>query len=355
MRAAISIPNRSPNHLARAAFATAMAGLKINGQADAESILRQRHPKDAESLAIIQRATVGGANAQDEGWAAALTATGFRAFLADLGPISAASRLIDLGIAAQLGDAREAVYPARNGAPQAIGWVPEMGLIPVASRSLQKVTLGPKRKVAVITVFSEEMARRADAETVFTTMLREDAAATLDLIYFNTAAATGGAHAGLLNGVSPLASSTAGGEAAMRADLAALAAKVAPNGSGQVVFIVSSAAALTFPISFPEVADKVTVLGSPAVAADRVIAVDPLSLLHAADQVPDIVAGRDATLHMDDSNPAHIGAAGTPNTVAAPVQSMFQTEQVALRLIFDIAFAKRRANAVAYMDGADWA
>lgn len=354
MRAAISIPDRSPDRLARVAFASAFATLKINGQTDAEDILKQRHPKDAESLAILKRAIVGAANTSDDGWAASLATTGFRAFLAGLGPISAASRLIDLGLAVEMGDELQAVYPVRNGGPASIGWVHEMGVVPVVTRAFGRVTVGPRCKVAVTTVFTGEMARRSDAESTFTTMLREDTAATLDLIYFSTSAGGNGAHAGLLNGLAALPPSTAGGKAAMQADLAALAGAVAPNGSGQIAFIMSSALAAIFPISFPEVSEKVVIFPSAAVPADRVIAVDPLALLHATAQEPDISASRDTVLHMEDTAPDHIGTAGTPSAIAAPVQSTFQTDQVALRLIFDIAFAKRRSNAVAYIDGVDW-
>jgi hypothetical protein len=56
---------------------------------------------------------------------------------------------------------------------------------------------------------------------------------------------------------------------------------------------------------------------------------------------------------MSDT-PLAIGTPGSPPTVAAPTQSMFQTAQVSTRMIIDCAWAQRRPNAVAYTDGCTW-
>ena len=349
MRALISLPKTGPNHVARAAFASILAALKNRNNRD---ILKERYPGDDKALALLQRAAVD--PGKTTGWSTGLTETAFRSFLTDLQPMSAASRLISLGIPALLEGYTEAKYPARNGAPATVGWVSEGGAIPVVARSLTTVTVGPTRKLALLTVFTREMAARSDAEDVFTNLLREDAAATLDAVYFSTAAGSASAHAGLLNGVSPISASSQGGVTAMRGDLAAIIEAVTSGGSGQFVIIMSTTNAATFPIRFPDVdLERITILPSPSVADDRVIAVDPLSLLHGTDPAPEIMAGEDAAVHMDDAA-TQLSAAGTPNTVAAPVMSMYQTGQIALRILADIAFAKRRAGAVAYVDGLDW-
>jgi hypothetical protein len=58
-------------------------------------------------------------------------------------------------------------------------------------------------------------------------------------------------------------------------------------------------------------------------------------------------------LHYND-NPAHIGTAGSPNVVAAPTGSLYQTDAIATRLLADVAFGSRRTGAVAYMDNLEW-
>jgi hypothetical protein len=57
---------------------------------------------------------------------------------------------------------------------------------------------------------------------------------------------------------------------------------------------------------------------------------------------------------MEDTSPAQISSVASPNTVAAPVQSMFQTAQIALRMLMDITWAMRRTGMVQWIDDADW-
>ena len=57
---------------------------------------------------------------------------------------------------------------------------------------------------------------------------------------------------------------------------------------------------------------------------------------------------------MEDTTPLQIGAAGTPNVVAAPVRSFFQTGVSGLRMIMDVTWAMRRTGVVQYIDGVSW-
>jgi hypothetical protein len=70
--------------------------------------------------------------------------------------------------------------------------------------------------------------------------------------------------------------------------------------------------------------------------------------------VPKISAARDATLHLDDTTALAIGTAGTPNSVAAPTISNFQTDTIALRVILDAAWTLRASAAVAWMTTVTW-
>jgi hypothetical protein len=148
-------------------------------------------------------------------------------------------------------------------------------------------------------------------------------------------------HAGLLNGVSAIPS-VSNGKA--RFDLAALAESVSVGGSGQVAFVTGPGRAAKLAVLMPEL--KSMVLPSLAVAETRVIAVDPLSLAHGVGSQPEINSSTSAVLHMDD-NPDPIVASGV---MANPVRSLWQTDAIALNCLIDIAFRKRRAGAVAFMD-----
>jgi hypothetical protein len=128
-------------------------------------------------------------------------------------------------------------------------------------------------------------------------------------------------------------------------------ASATASGSGSVVFVVSPSRAATLPIKAPEIAEKVTVLPSVAVPDGRVIAVDPLAILHATDTVPEILVARGAVLHMSDTPLPIVDASGT---VAAPARSTYQTASVAIRALAEIAFVKRHSTSVAYVDDASW-
>jgi hypothetical protein len=68
---------------------------------------------------------------------------------------------------------------------------------------------------------------------------------------------------------------------------------------------------------------------------------------------PVIDTTREALLHTD-SEPSQIATAGTPNAVAAPSRSMFQTACIAIRLLQDVTWSMSRTGRVAYVDGTTW-
>jgi hypothetical protein len=269
-------------------------------------------------------------------------------FLGSLAPESAASRLISMGLSLSLPPgAKEGKYPIRSGSPVKMPWVAEGAPIPMRANTIGTVTIGPPKKFGVIVTMTRELAKRSEASEIFETLLREEAALSLDAAYFSTDAASASDHAGLLNGVTPLTSST--GQIA--GDMAALASAVGTGGSGQVVFIAGTGRAASMPLLLPEM--EATVLPSAAVPETRLIAVDPKALIHLADGAPEIESSEESAINYSDT-PAHIGTAGSPNVVAAPVASLYQTGAIATRLLADVAFGSRRTGAVAYMDNIEW-
>ena len=112
---------------------------------------------------------------------------------------------------------------------------------------------------------------------------------------------------------------------------------------------------------FPFAADlrAGTLLGYP-VAQSATVPQGTVALVDAADfftatgDEPRFDVSDQATLHMEDTTPLAISAAGTPNVVAAPVRSMFQTDSIALRMILDMNWAMRRAGMVAVVTGVTW-
>jgi hypothetical protein len=62
-----------------------------------------------------------------------------------------------------------------------------------------------------------------------------------------------------------------------------------------------------------------------------------------------------ATLHMEDTTPLQIatGAQGS-GVLATPTQSMYQTAQIAIRLLANVNWAMRRSGMVQYIVGVTW-
>ena len=61
-----------------------------------------------------------------------------------------------------------------------------------------------------------------------------------------------------------------------------------------------------------------------------------------------------ATLHLEDTAPAELVAAGSPGVVAAPQRSLFQTDSLALRMVMPLNWVKRRPGTVAWVQNVTW-
>ena len=187
--------------------------------------------------------------------------------------------------------------------------------------------------------------------------MREDIAASLDASMFSTTAASSSRPAGILNGISALTATTGGGAAALQGDLAQLAVVATSIGSGDVVFITSPAYAIRL-ATYPNVLDldnnRFQVWPSNAVADGTIIAVAPAAFVSGFGPVPKITISQNAVVHLEDTSPAQIGTTGSPNVVAAPTRSAFQTDSIVVRAILDAAWTLRASGAVAWISGATW-
>ena len=93
---------------------------------------------------------------------------------------------------------------------------------------------------------------------------------------------------------------------------------------------------------------------SSTVPAGVVILVDAADFFSATGDDPRFDVSDQAVLHMEDTTPLQIGTAGAPNTVAAPVQSMFQTDSIALRMILPMSWAMRRSGVLVERTAVTW-
>jgi hypothetical protein len=312
-------------------------------------ILRQLYPTD-EFTPPLYRAATSPATVSNSDWAAALASVSVSEFFGSLGPASAGSQLIRAGLQLSFKGGSVAV-PTLSIAGTNMDGVDEGSPIPVRSLAYTGPTIGPK-KIATITVFTRQMVESSDIEAIVRTTLTETTAAAIDRLLFGTAAASTAVPAGIRNGVAALTAATGGGTTAMMKDLGALVGAVAPIAGSQIVLIASpgewAKLALMAGSEF-----RIPVLSSGALAAGTIMCVGTNVLAFAVSPVPEITSSFDALLHMDDA-PAQIGTAGSPATVAAPSRSLFQTDSVSLRVIFNANWALRAAGGVAWVSGVTW-
>jgi hypothetical protein len=352
MKAVVSIPDQNQRRgtaIEKSLFALARASAKGGAREHAKLI----YSDDRVVAQIVERGAAPIATTTGNGWAAEISQNLVGEFLGTLAPLSAAAQIIAAGLQVRLGAAASMKLPARSDAPSStVFWVGEAAPIPVRSYGINDDCELAPRKFGFIIGASREVAKRAGGEAVLRTLIREDAAANLDAAYFSAAAGDEVTHAGMLSGVASIAGFAGGDRVAMQTDLIALSEAVAAGGSGQVVFVVSPKRAARIRVVAPGLNRELTFLPSLALADDMVIAVDPLSWAHGFGDDFDLDVAGAATIHMEDAAPAEIVAAGP--TAAAPVRSFWQTDGFALRLLCDVAFAPRRSNAAAWIEGATW-
>lgn len=351
MKTLISIPERTPRAtpIEKALYALTRAQANPPTRGDRSDFAKSIFADDRTVRAIIERAAAPVGTTAGSGFAAELVQNLVGDFLASLAPLSAAATLISQGLQVPL-NANGMKLPAREGAPSTtVDWVGESNPIPVRRYNLNDDCELSPRKFGFIIGVSRELAKRAGGEAVIRQLIREDASASLDGALFSTEAGDTERHAGMLAGVSALTGYAGGDRMAIETDLGALTDVVTAAGSGQVAFIVSPKRAARMRILAPDLNRELTFLPSLAVAETTVVAIDPRSWAYGFGDDLDLDVSNSAVLHMSD-DPDPIVDGGT----AAPVRGLWQTDAIALRLITDVAFAPRRPNAVAWLEGATW-
>jgi len=323
----------------------------------AESIAERAWPRDRAALSII-RAAVPPMSTSSSG-ISALQPNPIAAFVSGLQMQSAASRLFAAGITVDLNGVYTVSIPRADAStsPPPV-FVGEGAPIPVGQPVVSSGVVGPARKMALIESLTNWLADASapTAETVIRTIMTEAAARALDAAVFSAVSADATRPAGILNGVAPLTAATGGGQAAAIADIGAIVAAIASAGGGQrVLLFVPPAKAVTLPMLAPGVvtAPNLEIVAAPSLST-TVIGVDPAGFISGYGDQPRIDVGRSSTLHMEGATPAQIGTPGSPNVVAAPTRSMFQTDSYSLRLILPCAWAMRAPGLVQLVSGVTW-
>jgi hypothetical protein len=220
--------------------------------------------------------------------------------------------------------------------------------------TVSATALGPVSKLLILSALTREMAAASaeNAEVIIGDALTLSAAQSLDAALFSANAATASFPAGILHGLTPIASAATTGAAGVADDLALLAAAIGAAGINPDDVVI---------ITTPAVATKVRVLASPkftntvfsssSLAAGTVIAIVAAGLTTGYSGAVTVEASTEATVHFEATTPLPI--VDNSGVVAAPVYSAFQTDMTVLKIRGNVAWAVH-PGAIATVTGAAW-
>ncbi|MCD6293416.1 MAG: phage major capsid protein [Deltaproteobacteria bacterium] len=344
----------------------------------------------------IHKTAVMGADTTTATWAAELVRQQYAEFMDLLQPVSVFARLSAMGITVDLTNG-PVTFPSRTNAANASGsWVGEQGVIPLGKLSLASKTMSPT-KLAVIMAMSREIISQSvpQIEGIVRQAIIDDTAITLDNNFLDASAAVAGVRpAGILAGLGAIAPAGGGTVANIIADIkSVIAPMLSANMGAKPVLLMNSNTLLTL-ASLPssvgtfvfrdEITGSGTLLGIPVVTsttipATMLIGLDAAALGYGMG-APEFATSESATLTManaDGTAPTQatdgaggLGTAGEVKpdggisvvggadsgaaTAGYQAQSMFQTYQLALRMVLPANWMAVRVGGIGHIAALPW-
>lgn len=306
------------------------------------------------------------------GWASQLVETVNVDFMQLLMPAAVAPGLAVRGLRMSFGRAGVISIPTRLATPTIAGsFVLEGNPIPVRQGAFSAVTFTPK-KMAVISTWTREIGEHSNPaiEGLIRNAIQEDTSTSLDSVLLDTTVASATRPAGIRAGVSDAGPLAGGGFAALVSDIKELLGLLVTGTNGNLrspVWIMNPAQAISISLTqnaggdfpFKQEINNNQLMGYPVivssnVAATMVILIDAADFCWLEGSAPRFDITDTATLVYDDTAPAQIGTVGSPNVAGAPARSLWQTDCIGLRMIFDVNWGMRRTGAVAWMTAVTW-
>lgn len=334
----------------------------------AEEIVTRYYRREPGLEAIVTKAASAPGNTTTSDWAASLLSEQVASFVDLLTNNSVYGALRPVGVGFNFEGSGSIKVPARTNTKLPAGaFVEEGGAIPVRELSFTSQTL-TRHKMGVIVTTTQELldATAGEIENYIRQAILDETSKILDARLLDNAAASTTRPVGLLNGVT--SSTSAGATAAnIIADLKTLlGAFTNDDAFKNLRILINPQRALGMATATNSVGDmpfaadveRGNVMGaglvvSANVPTDEVYVVNAGEFISAYDG-PEFQVSTSATLHMEDTSPAAIGESGSPNTVAAPVRSLFQTDTVGIKMVLPVTWAMRRAGQVAALDTVAW-
>jgi hypothetical protein len=340
--------------LVRALVAELLHVIAPEQQGTPEAIVVRSWPRDPIARAIVTKTAVPPMDTTMAG----IRPTAVGDFVSGLQLQSAGAQLIEAGVKVSLDGIATVAIPRRTSNPGPT-FVAEGGAVIVPQPALTTAVVGPTKKMAALECFTRELLEHSlpSVEMIVRTLMSEAAALALDAAIFSTTPADATRPAGILAPPLTATAPTAGGGlTAMTTDIANLVAAITTAGGGrQIMIFAPPAKAVSLAMQSPGFAQlgTIQVVPTPALAPATIVVIDPSGFISGFGPDVEISASHNAVLHMEDTSPLPIASPGSPNTVAAPTRSLFQTDSFALKLILKLAFVMR-APLVQYIATVSW-
>lgn len=321
---------------------------------------------------LATRAVTAPATTTTSGWASQLVETTNVDFMPLLMPASVAPGLAARGLRMSFGRSGVISIPMRVSTPTIAGsFVAEGAAIPVRQGAFTAVPFTPK-KMAVISSWTREIGEHSNPaiEGLIRSAIQEDTSVALDSVLLDATAATSIRPAGLRAGVAGLTATAGGGFTALVGDVKQLLGALVTGSNGnlrQPVWIMNPTQAISISLTqnaggdfpFKQEINNNALMGYPVIVssnvpAGTVILVDAADFCWIEGSAPRFDLSDQAVLVYDDTAPAALGATGSPNVVGAPARSLWQTDSIGLRMIFDVNWGLRRSGIVAWTSSVTW-
>lgn len=355
-----------------AKFARCIVGGKLKGISPID--MAKSLYSDDQRIQNVVKAAVSAATTSDSSWAGALvgdeTAV-FADFVEYLRPMTILGKFGQNGVPSLRNVPFRTPLLGQTSGGEGY-WVGEGKGKPLTKFDFSRTTLD-ELKVANIAVLSEEVIMRSSpqADVLIRNQLAEALQQRLDADFVDPskAAVSNVSPASITNGVTAITASGTGTADDVRADLRALFQQfiAANNTPTSGVYIMNGTTALALSLMTNALGQKefpnVTMLGGtleglPVIVSEYVPTDSSGSIVILAN-AGDIYLGdeggvsidmsREASLQMDDSPTQDSGA-----PTATSLVSLWQTNSVGIRAERFINWKKRRATAVAYLEGVNW-
>jgi hypothetical protein len=262
----------------------------------------------------------------------------------------------------------------------AAGFVAENGAIPVVAGSISTLSLQP-HKMGIISAYSKEMMRRmtvADiAGTIQNQMIGDTAEAIDTALLATTARSAGTTPAGLQNttetGAANVNAITNAATGAGNATVAEILSDTNGVMSRANAIRVRSGAWLMNPnqVRALEVKQdgttghfafrdeiqqgrfrRLPIIESVNVTDGIVAFIGDGSMAFGSEHAPTFEESSDATMHFEGASPTALSATGTPNTVAAPILSLFQNDLLGIKMTLGLDWRVTRQAGVQLLTSA---